>query len=190
MTGVGVFTLRVRSGVERSVTSGSGGPDPTKLSDYRHGWLAREVPRARVHLGIDGEPPATRPACPASPAWEPSPDPDPGPPWCQGWEFLGIPWTPDFNVESQNLWMESQIWRQNTRFCGQNGKYLWKISIHFNVLHVHGKVHWRNPKLKSLNLMAVLYHHSLTHSLTHLYEGIRAHSILCRIRGQRSPVVL
>ena len=66
MTGVGVFTLRVRSGVERSVTSGSGGPDPTKLSDYRHGWLAREVPRARVHLGIDGErpppSPATRPA--------------------------------------------------------------------------------------------------------------------------------
>ena len=47
----------------------------------------------------------------------------------------------------------------NPRFDGRvrdflESQILWKVSIHFNV--VHRKVHWWNRKLKSLNSMPAL----------------------------------
>ena len=53
-------------------------------------------------------------------------------------------------LQAANLWgfHASQIWKQNPKFYGQF-EY-----IFINV--AHRKLHWRNPKLKSFNLMPVL----------------------------------
>ena len=61
-----------------------------------------------------------------------------------GGQFTGIraSMNPRFEAEFQILsWKESQI--------------LWKFSTHYHVVVVHRKIHWRIPKLKSLNSMPV-----------------------------------
>ena len=54
-------------------------------------------------------------------------------------------------MESEILWTESKILWTESKILWTESKILWTILIHFNV--VQKKVHWRNPKLKSLNSM-------------------------------------
>ena len=65
-----------------------------------------------------------------------------------------LPGIPDFKGQSQILWTKSQILWMKSQILWMKFQIVWKTSIHFNV--VHRKVHWRNPQLKSSNLMPAI----------------------------------